>query len=287
MLERKKRFTPKRIVLISILVIILFLLIFSLTIKEDKKLNKFESLIKDFTNTVEKVIFMPFNYVIDKIEEFNELRNIREKYKKLKEKSDKIEAINAENEALRTEIKELKKELNIEFVLTDYSLLNASVISRNSSYWYNTLTIDKGSYNDLKEGMVVVNGSGLIGKIVKVGTFTSEVKLITTSDTNNKISISINNGSTKVNGLIKEYNYKKKVLEVEGISNTETVNVGDLVYTSGLGGVFPSGILVGEVKSITTDEYDLAKIINVTPSAEFDNINYVSILKRKDSEYAY
>ena len=73
-------------------------------------------------------------------------------------------------------------------------------------------------------------------------------------------------------------------MEVEGISNTEEVNVGDYVYTSGLGGVFPSGILIGTVESITTDEYDLAKIINVKPSADFNDINYVAILKRKDIE---
>ena len=132
--------------------------------------------------------------------------------------------------------------------------------------------------------MVVVNSTGLIGKIIRTTTFTSEVRLITTSDTNNKISVSISNGNNKINGLINRYDYENNLLEVEGISNTEEVNVGDFVYTSGLGGVFPSGILIGTVESITTDEYDLAKIINVKPSADFNDINYVAILKRKDIE---
>ena len=57
-------------------------------------------------------------------------------------------------------------------------------------------------------------------------------------------------------GVIKDYNYKTNYLEVEGISNTESVSVGDYVYTSGLGGVFPSGILIGKVSEITTDEYN-------------------------------
>ena len=131
---------------------------------------------------------------------------------------------------------------------------------------------------------MVVNSTGLIGKIIRTTTFTSEVRLITTSDTNNKISVSISNGNNKINGLINRYDYENNLLEVEGISNTEEVNVGDFVYTSGLGGVFPSGILIGTVESITTDEYDLAKIINVKPSADFNDINYVAILKRKDIE---
>ena len=80
------------------------------------------------------------------------------------------------------------------------------------------------------------------------------------------------------------YNYNDNSLIVEGISNTDTVTVGDLVYTSGLGGVFPSGILIGKVKNIKTDSYDLAKIIEVEISANFDDLNYVAVLKRKNDQ---
>ena len=197
---------------------------------------------------------------------------------------DRIDAIETENIELRQEIENLKKELGVDYVLSDYEKLNATVLSRNIGYWYNTITIDKGTYNGVDEDMVVVNSTGLIGKVIRSTAFTSDVRLITTSDTNNRISISISNGNNKLNGLIKGYNYKENKLEVEGISNTEEVNIGDKVYTSGLGGIFPSGILIGSVESITTDEYDLAKIILVVPSANFDDINYVTVLKRKDKQ---
>ena len=72
------------------------------------------------------------------------------------------------------------------------------------------------------------------------------------------------------------YDYNDKSLIVEGISNTDHIENGAYVYTSGLGGVFPRGILVGTVSSITTDEYDLSKIIKVKPSADFEDINYVN-----------
>ena len=194
-----------------------------------------------------------------------------------------MESLEAENTELKHEIDKMKEELNIDHVLSDYDYLNATVVSRNSLYWYNTLTIDKGSHNGIEEGMVVINSTGLIGKIENVSTFSSDVKLITTNDTNNKISVTVTNGDSNLTGLINAYDYNDGYLKVEGISNTATVNVGDLVYTSGLGGVFPSGILIGTVDSITTDVYDLSKIINVKPSADFDDINYVTILKRADS----
>lgn len=284
MFRNRKKIEGKYIVIIIVILIILALAIYVKTLKEDRKLNMVESLIKDSVIFVEKIILTPFNYVGNLIDDFSELRNVQEENDKLKTSIERVDAIETENIELRREIEALKKELSIDYVLTDYDYLNATVISRNIGYWYNTLTIDKGTNNGILEGMVVVNSTGLIGKIIKATTFTSEVRLITTSDTNNKISVSISNGNGKINGLINRYDYENNFLEVEGISNTEEVKVGDYVYTSGLGGVFPSGILIGTVESITTDEYDLAKIINVKPSTDFNDINYVAILKRKDSE---
>lgn len=284
MFRNRKKIEGKYIVIIIVILIILALAIYVKTLKEDRKLNIVESLIKDSVIFVEKIILTPFNYVGNLIDDFVELRNVQEENDKLKTSIERVDAIETENIELRREIDALKKELNIDYVLTDYDYLNATVISRNIGYWYNTLTIDKGTNTGISEGMVVVNSTGLIGKIIKTTTFTSEVRLITTSDTNNKISVSISNGNGKINGLINRYDYENNFLEIEGISNTEEVKVGDYVYTSGLGGVFPSGILIGTVESITTDEYDLAKIINVKPSINSNDINYVSVLKRKDPE---
>ena len=284
MFRNRKKIEGKYIVIIIVILIILALAIYVKTLKEDRKLNIVESLIKDSVIFVEKIILTPFNYVGNLIDDFVELRNVQEENDKLKTSIERVDAIETENIELRREIDALKKELNIDYVLTDYDYLNATVISRNIGYWYNTLTIDKGTNNGISEGMVVVNSTGLIGKIIKTTTFTSEVRLITTSDTNNKISVSISDGNGKINGLINRYDYENNFLEIEGISNTEEVKVGDYVYTSGLGGVFPSGILIGTVESITTDEYDLAKIINVKPSINSNDINYVSVLKRKDPE---
>ena len=281
---RRKDKGAKNILIIIIIIVIIILAIFSYTLKEDRQLNKFESLIKDTVTSVQKIVSYPFNYVINKIDDYNSLKDIREKYQELLPQIDRIDSLTSENIELRKQLDAMKEELNINYTINGYEFLNSTVISRNISHWYNTITIDKGSYNGVEVDMVVVNNSGLIGKVISTTTFTSDVKLLTTSDTNNKISVAISNGKKKLYGVIKDYNYKNNYLEIEGISNTESVSIGDYVYTSGLGGIFPSGILIGKVKEITTDEYDLAKIINVELSADFDDINYVAILKRKELE---
>mgnify|MGYP004548729491 FL=1 len=281
-MKKRKNSKNKRLFLILLIVIIVLSVLFY-TVKKDRNLNTFESLIKDTIVEVEKIIYKPINGFNNMIEEFTSLKNVKKENQILKSNVEKMESTEAENIELKQEIERLKEELNIEHVLTDYDYLNATVISRNSFYWYNMLTIDKGSHNGIKEGMVVINSTGLIGKITNVSTFSSDVKLITTNDTNNKISVTVTNGDTKLTGIINGYDYEKGLLTVEGISNTATVSNGDYVYTSGLGGVFPSGILIGKVENITTDVYDLSKIINVKPSAKFDDINFVTILKRNDA----
>lgn len=279
-MNKRRKNIKNKYTYISIILIMVAVAVVSYMIKANKELNIFESLVKDSVVVVQKAFYAPIRSIDNMIDSFFSLKDVLKENKILKSNVEKIESLEAENIELKQELKKLKEELNVDYVLSEYDYLKATVISRNSLYWYNTLTIDKGKNNGLEEGMVVINSTGLIGKIVNVSTFSADVKLITTNDTNNKISVTVTDGNNKLTGLINSYDYEDGYLKIEGISNTETVNIGDYVYTSGLGGVFPSGILIGRVENIVTDVYDLAKIINVKPSANFEDINYVTILKR-------
>lgn len=278
---KKKNLEKKYIVLIVIIIIMLILGILSYSLKKKEKLNTFETILKEGIVSIENVIFYPFRSLVNSVNDFKLLKDVKKENDILKKEIDKHESIIAENTELKRQLDALKQELNINYTLTDYDYVNATVTSRNINYWYNTITINKGSKDGIKVEMPVINSNGLLGKVINTTNYTSTVRLITTSDTNNKISVSIISDNEKLNGVINGYNFDTKTLLVEGISNTKTVRIGDFVYTSGLGGVFPSGILVGTVESITTDSYDLSKIINVKLSANFDDINFVSVLKRK------
>ena len=181
---KRRNLKTKHILIGIIIIIIIILAIFSFTLKEDRQLNKFESLIKDTVTSIQKVVAYPFNWIFNKIDDYNELKDIREKYQELLPEVDRIDSLMTENIELRKQLESMKEELDIDYIINDYEFLNATVISRNISYWYNTITIDKGTYNGVEVDMVVVNSDGLIGKVVSTTAFTSDVKLLTTSDTN-------------------------------------------------------------------------------------------------------
>ena len=128
--------------------------------------------------------------------------------------------------------------------------------------------------------MAVIVSEGLIGKVVSVSNFTSTVKLLSTDELSNKISIKIETEKNSLYGLLTSYNKSKNIYLIEGISSNNGIKKGDKVVTTGLSEIFPSGILVGTVKKVTVDKYELATAIEVTPAVNFDDIKIVTVLDR-------
>ena len=182
------------------------------------------------------------------------------------------------NEELENQVSELKKILSIDNVLSEYENIYGVVISRDIGYWYDKVIINKGSNDGVMEGMAVINSEGLIGKVISSSNFNSTVQLLT-SENINKTSVKIENNDNYVYGLITEYKEDKNSYIVEGIS--DDIKIGSKVTTTGFGDIFPAGIIVGTVIDSKSDAYGLAKTIEIKPNVDFNNINIVSILKRK------
>ena len=111
---RRRNIKTKHILILIIILIIIILAIFSFTLKEDRQLNKFESLIKDTTTGIQKVVSYPFKFIFNKIDDYKELVNIREKYQKLLPEVDRIDSLMTENIELRKQLESMKEELKID-----------------------------------------------------------------------------------------------------------------------------------------------------------------------------
>ena len=245
-------------------IIIIVLLTISLTLS--RNYSPVESIFKDISVFFNKIIMYPFtSLTIEK--------NINQNESYLIQKN--------VNESLEKEIQELKEVLELNKTLTEYDVENATILSRNKSYWFNTLTIDKGKSSGIKKGMAVITKNGLVGKISKVSNNSSEIKLITSDDINYKVSVAVKTNNIDNYAILNGYDKETGLLKVNDIDKTTKVEKGDSVLTSGLGGLFPGGIYVGTVEKIENDKYNLSKTLYIKTKQDFNNIHYVTILKEK------
>ena len=281
MLNGRKKIEKKYILLGAVVFIVLLLVIVSAVVMNKRNLSPVEMAIKDSVILVQKVVYSPIRFVKDKITEISKLHDIYEEYQILENKVQETDSIKAKNAELEDEVEKLRKTLDLNQTLSQDAYLNATVVNRNLGYWYNTITIDKGSKNGVEVDMPVVVSEGLIGKVSKVTNFNSTVKLLTSDDINNKISVKINVDGKNVYGLLSGYDKKTGAFIVEGIADNTEIKKGSMVLTTGMGDIIPSGILVGKVSKITKDNFDLARTVEVTSDVSFDDIRYVTILKRQ------
>ncbi|MBQ9019292.1 MAG: rod shape-determining protein MreC [Bacilli bacterium] len=260
----KKDKNKKKIIIASISIILIILLIVSLLI--DRDTTHIETFFKDISMSINKVVMYPFTSLN------------KEKNKKQTESYIIQKNINS---SLEKEIKELKEQLELNRTLTEYKPVNATILSRNKSYWFNTITIDKGKKDGLKKNMAVITKNGLIGKLSKVYDNSSEVKLITSDDINFKISVAIKTNEVDNYAILNGYDSKTNLIKVNGIDKTTEINIGDNVLTSGLGEFFPGGIYIGTVAKIESDKYNLSKTLYIKTNQNFNDIHYVTVLKVK------
>lgn len=178
---------------------------------------------------------------------------------------------------LKNEIKDLKELNEIDNLLTDKISINASIIKRSPNYWFNLITINKGSKDGIKKGYGVVSNKGLIGEVVVVNKSSSEVRLIC-STSENYISAKFTYEDKEYFGIIKEYNLMKNELYLENVIG-EFNNIKDIdIVTSGLSSNIPSGILIGKIIDIKKDEFNLSNTLIIKPSADFNDINLVRVV---------
>lgn len=263
--KKKKR---KKIIIISVVIFICFFLLFY-SLSSNRKLGKLEGLLKDGATFITKVVMLPFTSLNgEKDEDLSGSYIIQKNI----------------NVHLEEEIEQLRKALELNQTLTGYTPVNATVLNRNKSYWYQNLTIDKGKKDGLEENMVVITKDGLIGKIYQVSNHSAVVKLITANDVNNKVSVSIATLTGETNAILSGYDQTNDLVLVSGVDSNVDIKEDDVVTTSGLGGMFPRGIYIGEVKTISLDKYGISKTLGIKTTQNFNNIHYVTILKEKVDE---
>jgi len=278
-------FMNKRLIILLVSIIILVALI-GFSIRSRDKLTWPEQFIKDTSGWVQTLVSRPAHYVAGFIDNVRDLQSTYEENKELKAKLEELGKLEYQVQGLQKENATLHETLKEKENLSSYNPMNATVIRRNPDRWRELLTINKGSSNGVKKNMAVMTASGLIGKVKSVSTGTATVQLLSSEDPTNRISAVIQADSKKkgdkVFGLIVDYDKESKYLIMESTEDSKKAKIkkGQLVTTSGLGGVFPEGLPVGKVVKVEPDKDGLTNNIFIQPAADFYDVEHVIIIKR-------
>lgn len=167
---------------------------------------------------------------------------------------------------LKEELDNIKKINDMEFD-DNLDIIVSRVKYRDVYEYSNTLTIFKGTKNNVNVGDAVLTNNGLLGIINKTYDYYSVVSLITNKKSN--ISVKINDDV----GVLKLENSK---LVVTSINNYKNISIGDEIYTSGLGNL-PDNIYVGKVKSVSLNDTEIEKVIEVDIENRLDTLDYLFI----------
>lgn len=271
-------FSNKRLILLLVGVIVLVALI-SFSLKDRQNATLPEQIVKDVVGFGQSLFSKPAHYITGTLDKIDGILNTYEENKHLKARLKEYASTQAELADVKADNKKLREIVDKEDSLRDYEPIQATVISRNPDQWEEKIVIDKGSVAGVQLNRAVITANGLIGKVVLVNAFTSTVELLSTENSNFRVAAVIP-GEEAIFGLIEGYDPARGELIMKRIDSNFDVKEGQKVESSGLGGIFPKGLLIGEVTEVSTDDFGLTKLAYIRPAADFSMLDHVMVANR-------
>ncbi len=235
---------------------------------------------------MERVIWNIGDGIKDNFRSIFRFRVVQAENEKLRIQVDKLTGDNLQLKqqvlaALRYE--ELADDVFKNPTLNKLEKIGASVVNRNPTAWYHTITVNRGSADGVEINDTAIGNLGLVGKIVSVSAKSSDVLLILDGEGRAGAFVRDSMGRS-INGIVQGTYRKTDRLIKEGqlvmaFRQEDEINIGDIVFTSGLGGVYPKGIPIGVITSIKLDSSALLKNAYIEPIVNFDSLEEIYVVK--------
>ncbi|MER1992016.1 MAG: rod shape-determining protein MreC [Aerococcus urinaeequi] len=274
----RRFFENKKLIVLLVSVITSFSMI-AYSIFSQSQMPKPILWVNDVTAVVGRFVSTPTNAMMRFTDSINDLMNTYEDNQRLKSQISSLEELEAQNEILQSENEELSALLDLQPSLVGKNVIASSVISRSPDTWLDSITIDVGTNSGIEENMSVMTESGLVGHVTEVSATSSKVQLLITENNQMKnVAVSIQTDDGIVSGILSDYDEKTQELILKQVPNDAKVSEGNTVTTSGLGGVSPDGLIIGEVTSASSDNFGLSQSVRVKPAADFKDIRSVLVI---------
>jgi rod shape-determining protein MreC len=175
---------------------------------------------------------------------------------------------------LEVENQDLRNLLSMKERTGPSALVSVQVIARDDSPYVQAITIDHGAFDGIKQDAIVITHQGLVGRVEKVNPTSSKVRLI--SDLNSSVSVRLQTDS-RTTGVLRGQS-QGNFMVVAYIPQTDVISQGDVVLTSGLGGMYPEGLVVGKVARIERKDADPFQAAVVESAVAMDKLERLYVL---------
>lgn len=271
------RLFHKKTVILLVAVVIVFLLASSLA----QGKYKF-AFMEKFVTTV----LAPVEYVVSNVgfsfrkitlstgelmTAYRDNQTLRTENEELRQNNLNVAEIMAENERLRT-ILDYKKGV------PQFDLVTAAVVGRDPGTWTSTIIINRGTADGITKDMPVVTSQGLVGSVVSVYGNVAKVQLVL--DPRSAVGALVQRPESRVAAIVEGNSATPLTPKMVNIARDADVIKGDKLITSGFGGIYPKGLLIGEVLDIINEEGGLLKYAVLSPAVDFDRLEEVSVIVR-------
>jgi rod shape-determining protein MreC len=277
-------FLRNRYFVVVAIILVLLSVTVNFTKQQSRALTGLERTVRDFLLPIERPIMKITRAGQTLVRDVASLKELKKENQRL---SDRLAYLESENENLEEDRREnirLSSLLSLKQSIP-HEVVAARVIARDPSNWTSSIVLDKGRRDGLKANMPVVAPGGLVGRVTSVSERTSSVLLILDSRSAVSALIQRSRDIVIVEGSAEKVGYTVlKPLNARLLGGTEqwtsqvTLKLGDMVISSGLGGVFPKGLTIGRVVSIGKGRYGVSKSAVVKPEVDFGRLEEVLVI---------
>lgn len=267
-------FRKYRFHILAAVALLVALLFYSLNLRTKERLNFFEKTVLNVFSPAQRGATWLGRLTGSVWDDYLNLVDVRKENKELRETIKVLNTRILSNQEAIAANERYKGLLNLKGTLRTPSVAS-SVIGEDSSPWFRTLVIDRGRSDGLEEGMPVIAAAGIVGRVVNVAANSSRVLLLT----DNASAIAAVIQRSRARGVVKGKGGHLCVMEFT--TKEEDVKVGDVVVSSGMGGVFPKGLPIGEVAMVKKGEYGIFQTIEIRPAVNLPRLEEVLVLMER------
>lgn len=255
---------------------LLLLVAIGVSSRNDSKVNKVDNVVSVVLAPIQNLFDTVGNWINSGSLYFKNIKAIKDENDTLKSKIDTLEKENRELGIYRQQNKELRDALNIKDQFKDYKFFGANITAKDAGNWFDIFVIDRGNKDGIANNMAVITSKGLVGKVLNADALSSKVISIIDPDSSVSARITKSRELVVVKGDI--------TLRDEGLCRMDyipvdvDIEIGDTVETSGIGGIYPKGILIGKIKEIRKTNSEVNRYAIIEPTVDFKRLEEVFVL---------